>query len=112
MNETVKPLKGKYERLRNDLLEVNRNTFALESTEDNGTCNFDAPCVTLPRWNADNVRRAAEMAGWHAWKWYGSTWILSFPTSGQGNRRTRRAEALYNQLSNRGYDMGMYYAMD
>ena len=105
-------LKGKYEHLYSALLGAKIMTEHLESTEDGGTCNFDAPTIKFPRWKADNIRRAAEEAGFHAWKWYGSTWILSFPTSGQGNRRTRRAEAIKDELWKSGYEVGMYYAMD
>jgi len=112
MNETVKPLKGKYERLYYDLINAKITTHYLETSEDGGTCNFDAPTITLPRWNENGIRKAAEDAGLRAWKWYGSTWILSFPTSGQGNRRTRRAEAIKDELAKNGYNVGMYYQMD
>ena len=110
MTETA--LKGKYFNLFKHLLEADSRTDELEFSEDGGTCNFDAPMLTLPRWNADSVRKTAELAGWHAWKYYGSTWIFSFPTTGQGNRRTRRAEALERELRNFGYKTGVYYQMD
>ena len=112
MTETVKPLRGKYFNLFVNLLEADRITDSLEETEDGGTCNFDALMLDLPRWKADNVREAAKKANWNAWKYYGSTWIFSFPTTGQGNRRTRRAEALAKELGDRGYKTGVYYQMD
>ena len=110
------PLTGKYAKLRDDLLAAYAETDHLERTEDGGTCNFDAPVLELERWNAAKIEQAAKEAGGYARKWtYGSRtigWIFSPNSSGQGNRRTRRAEAISNAMSARGYSASMYYQMD
>lgn len=109
-------LTGKYAKLRDDLLAAYAETEHLENTEDGGTCNFDAPTLDLPRWNAEKIKQAAKEAGGSAfkWTWGGCTmgWVFSPRSSGQGNRRTRRAEAISAALKRRGYNAGMYCAMD
>ena len=113
MNETNNaPLTGKYAKLRDDLIFALRDTYDLESTEDGGTCNFDSPVLNLPRWNADKLQRAMREAGARAWRWHSSMWVIVFSSSGQGNRRSRRAEAIYRKLKELGYDAFMYYQMD
>ncbi len=112
-NETNnEPLTGKYAKLRKDIIDALLTTHDLEYTEDGGTCNFDSPVLILSRWNADKLQRAAEEAGARMWRWHNSSWVLSFGSTGQANRRTRRAEAIERELRNRGYETGMYYQMD
>ncbi len=108
-------LKGKYAKLRDDLIAAYNSTEHLESTEDGGTCNFDSPALVLPRWNSEKIKQAAKEAGGGAWKWelWGHTrWVFSFPTSGQANRRSRRAEAIIDFLRSMGYECLEYCAMD
>lgn len=110
------PLTGKYAKLRDDLLFAYKETEHLEQTEDGGTCNFDAPVLRLPRWDAGKIKQAAQEAGGNVFKWTerGSVigWVFSPRSSGMGNRRTRRAEAIRDVLKRMGYDTGMYYQMD
>lgn len=110
------PLTGKYAKLRDDLLAAYIATESIEQTEDGGTCNFDSPTLHLPRWNAEKIKQAAKEAGGSAFKWTvgGSLlgWVFSPRSSGQANRRSRRAEAISAYLKNLGYDAGMYCAMD
>jgi len=110
------PLKGKYAKLRDDLKAALEETAYLETTDDGGTCNFDSPVLELPRWDADKVIQAAEEAGSSTFKWTaGSTvlgWVFNPRSSGQGNRRTRRAEAISKALATKGYSASMYYQMD
>lgn len=115
-DEKGKPLTGKYAKLRDDLKRAFDATADLDKTEDGGTCNHDAPALTLPRWNADKVEQAVKEAGGRgAWKWnsYGNIrFVIGFPTSGQGNRRMRRSEAITKMLRDMGYDAFEYCAMD
>lgn len=109
------PLTGKYAKLRDDLLKAYAETEHIEQTEDGGTCNFDAPTLRLPRWNSKKIEQAAREAGGSAWKWelWGTaSWVFSTRSSGQANRRSRRAEAISAALKRMGYDAGMYCAMD
>lgn len=110
------PLAGKYAKLRDDLLAAYAETEHLEQTEDGGTCNFDAPVLHLDRWDGNKIKQAAKEAGGSAfkWTWGGSVmgWVFSPRSSGQANRRSRRAEAISEALKAKGYNAGMYYAMD
>ncbi len=110
------PLTGKYAKLRDDLLAAYAETEHIEQTEDGGTCNFDAPTLDLPRWDAEKIKQAAKEAGGSAFKWtWGGRvmcWVFSPRSSGQANRRSRRAEAISEALKAKGYNAGMYYAMD
>lgn len=110
------PLTGKYAKLRDDLLAAYDETEHIEQTEDGGTCNFDAPVLHLDRWDSKKIKQAAKEAGGSAFKWtWGSRvmgWVFSPRSSGQANRRSRRAEAISEALKAKGYNAGMYYAMD
>lgn len=110
------PLTGKYAKLRDDLLAAYAETEHIEQTEDGGTCNFDAPVLHLDRWDGNKIKQAAKEAGGSAfkWTWGGSVmgWVFSPRSSGQANRRSRRAEAISEALKAKGYNAGMYYAMD
>lgn len=110
------PLKGKYAKLRDDLIAAYAETEYLEQTEDGGTCNFDAPVLHLDRWNAKKIKQAAEEAGSGAFRWtcgkFMMGWVFATKSSGQANRRTRRAEAISDALKAKGYDASVYYAMD
>lgn len=110
------PLTGKYAKLRDDLIAAYAETEYLEQTEDGGTCNFDAPVLHLDRWNAKKIKQAAEEAGSGAFRWtcgkFMMGWVFATKSSGQANRRTRRAEAISEALKAKGYDASVYYAMD
>jgi len=114
--EQAAPLTGKYLKLKLDLLAAYAETEHIEQTEDGGTCNFDAPVLHLNRWDGNKIKQAAKEAGGSAFKWtWGSRvmgWVFSPRSSGQGNRRSRRAEAISAALKAKGYNTGMYYAMD
>ena len=83
--------------------------------EDGGTCNFDAPAIALPRWKEEEVKAAARAAGvgCYTWKLYREK-LFVFPLriGGQGNSRTRAAEAAEKSLRADGYEATMYYQMD
>ena len=115
-NTPAPALPAKYAKLRDDIRAALESTEWAEQTEDGGTCNFDAPVLDLPRWNESMIKRAAAEAGGFAFKWRRGRkmlgWVISPRSSGQGNRRTRRAEAMRDELKKRGYSVGMYYQMD
>lgn len=82
-------------------------------TEDGGTCNFDSPMVRIKA----TERQLASM-NWRVWKWSkrhadGTTWfVISMNLSGQGNRRSRMAEAAAESLKADGYETSIYSSMD
>lgn len=80
-------------------------------TEDGGTCNFDTPIVRLKA----TKRQIAEL-DWELVKIetypYKGWYFVGIPLSGQGNRRTRMAEAAAQSLCASGYEAKVYYQMD
>ena len=111
------PLTGKYAKLRDDLraaLQAGREAEAA-NPEDGGTCNFDSASLCLPRWSFAKVEQAAKEAGTNCFKWkaFGHTRLVFRPdTRGQGNARSRNAEAMTAALSKMGYDALDYCQMD
>lgn len=111
----IPELTGQYKKLADDLKAA--LTYGLEhmGTDDGGTCNFDAPAVSLPGWDKRLVEAAARIAGVGCFEWnlWGvSSYVFSVPGAGQGYTRTNAAEAMSRYLKERGYDAGMYYRMD
>ncbi|MGE4354216.1 MAG: hypothetical protein AB7D36_09050 [Oscillospiraceae bacterium] len=105
---------NKFEQLTADLRAAHDE--ALEkygSSEDGGTRNFDAPTLYLLRWHHAEVEAAISAAGLTGRFWrFAGEWIIGPGGSGQGNRRTRVAEAMRDALRKKGYETGMYYQMD
>lgn len=86
-----------------------------ESDPDDGTCNFDAPAVSLSLWRETAVEACAEAAGLLCYDWTlfgGKMWVFSVPVAGQANRRTHAAEAMTKVLKDHGFDALTYYQMD
>lgn len=113
----VKPLTGKYAKLRDDLKAALVAGMAAEANEgnDGGTCNFDSPAIALPRWNSELVQRAAKEAGSSCYKWdsFGEKfWVVVPRTGAQGFARTANAEAMTKALQMAGYRATTYYQMD
>lgn len=115
----AEPLTGKYLELETalrDALKAAEQAYA-DDPEDDGTCNFDAPVLSLPRWNEEKVTKAAKNAGFGCFKWSGwfggGRFVFSLPHGfGQSNARSRCAEAAEKRLKALGYDAAMYYQMD
>lgn len=86
---------------------------------DGGTCNFDSPALSIPEgMKYEHVKACCAAAGVRCfdWKPLGTGPKLAVLSScagnGQGNRRTKGAEAACKFLNERGYNCGMYYQMD
>ena len=85
--------------------------------DDGGTCNFDSPKLYLPYWKQADVEAACANAGLSCFKyelWGSKAYVICGGpiNSGQGDRRTKVAEVMYEKLKTYGYDAGMYYQMD
>lgn len=111
------PLTGKYAKLRDDLKKALEAGLAAEDAdpEDGGTCNLDAASLALPHWSSAKVRQAAKEAGTGCFIWtlFGSRRFVFIPnTRGQGNARSRNAEAMTAALRSFGYDAMDYSQMD
>jgi hypothetical protein len=90
-------------------------------TEDGGTCNFDSPAFRIERARKADIAAAAETAGIRVseFHWFGGQkWFwLCTTVHGQGNLRTRMAEAACKVLKAaegqiKGLQVSMYYQMD
>ena len=82
------------------------------TTDDGGTCNFDACYIRVPGMRetaAEKISGVSLFTG----RWHARTLHLH-GTEGQGNRRTMMAEA-QNKFLKANYpqlEIGMYYQMD
>lgn len=117
VTKTAQPLTGKYAQLRDDLAAALAAGLAVEDAdpEDGGTSNHDSAALRLPRWNADKIQQAAKEAGTGCFTWtlFGSKLYVFTPkTKGQGNARSRNAEAMTAALRALGYDATDYCQMD
>ena len=84
--------------------------------QDGGTCNFDSPAIRLPRVREKFLRECAAEAGIsvNPFDWFGGKrwyWV-NVPMHGQGNRRTRMAEAACRKLKELGLPATMYCQAD
>lgn len=81
------------------------------NTEDGGTCNFDT-CyirISIPK----RLRDRSQLHFMQGWGLYRDSWNISeLPTHGQGNMRTRMAEAAAQSLRAAGYNATVRYEMD
>lgn len=113
--EAPQPLTGKYAKLRDDLRKVYEiGKAAAAQVEDGGTCNFDAPSISLPRWQSAKVKQACKEAGCGCFEWksFGRRWVISFRIAGQAYKRETAAEAMTKALATMGYDALTYCAID
>lgn len=111
----IKPLTGKYLKLREDLKTALKAAMkAAEGIDDGGTCNLDACAVTLPRWRESLVKQAAKEAGTHCFIWncYGKSFVFNPPSVGQANRNSAAAEAMTRTMTELGYSAIDYCQMD
>lgn len=109
-----KPLTGKYAKLRDDLRKVYEiGKAAAAQVEDGGTCNFDAPSISLPRWQSAKVEQACKEAGGDYFRWgYSNRYVICLRLPGQAYKRETAAEAMTKALSDMGYDALTYCAID
>lgn len=92
---------------------VSAHTHAADP--DDGSCNFDAPAVELPRWREDQVEACAAAAGLlcHDWSCFGTRmFVFSVPVAGMASRRTHAAEDMTKVLKEHGFTALTYYQLD
>ncbi len=105
--------KKEIDKLEMAIMKAEMEAQKYADTEDGGTCNFDTPMVKVKA----TEKQLAQME-WRVFKEGerqpdGGTWFqILIRLSGQGNRRTRMAEAAAKSLQESGYNSSVYYAMD
>lgn len=84
--------------------------------EDGGTCNLDSVLINVSgihQKTIDDFNRTTLIIINHRlsgiWKGYA---YVGFSLYGQGNRRTKMMESIYQHLKNLGYPVASYYQMD
>lgn len=113
--ESEGPLKGKYAKLRDDIIKALSVGEAAETDDDGGACNFDGCAILTTRWRESLLKQVAREAGTtgHKWKIYGASYFVFSPrTHGQGNKRADNAEAMTKYMQSLGYDALTYCQMD
>lgn len=107
----------KYIELTKALVKAKQAAQAYANTEDGGTCNFDSPAIDYQEMHMSNAKakEAIKAAGlqcfeWNSWA--GKRLVICGIGAGQGNCRSRMAEAACESLKADGIAATMYYQMD
>ena len=114
MKETIKT-KKELNELSEALINAVNAAAMLDNTEDGGTCNLDMVTlkIKIPKKFTQYISVKLEKMltrDWgRLWKGY---YLVDIPLSGQGNRRTRMAEAACESLKAAGYNAQVYYQCD
>ena len=114
MKETIKT-KKELNELNQALINAVNATAMLDDTEDGGTCNLDMVTLKikipkkLTQYISVKLEKMLARDWGRLWKGY---YLVDIPLSGQGNRRTRMAEAACQALKDAGYDAQVYYQCD
>ena len=80
--------------------------------EDEGTYNFDTPCLILPGWKKSEVSEAFLLTGLRPYFQKDNVVSIFDGCRGQGFRRTAMAEAMRDSLKEDGYKAFVDYRMD
>lgn len=91
------------------------NTAVKYNPEDGGTCNLDSAMVKREKWvTYDETIAMFKECGLYAYTGSGwnKGWIIIGSPCGQGNARTRWAEAFAKSLKRQGFETSMYYQID
>ena len=106
-------MNNKYVELTKALKKAKEAAQAYANTEDGGTCNFDSPAIDYREMHMSKAKaeEAITAAGLSCFEW-NRRFVVCGIGSGQGNRRTRMAEAAYESLKADGIAATMYYQMD
>ena len=101
------------ERLTRVLRRAAVASMAHVDDEDGGTCNFDSPVLDYASSGIakEAAKKAVKAAGLSCYDWENML-VITGCFSGQGNRRTKMAEAFSASLKNSGLAATMYYQMD
>lgn len=114
MKETIKT-KKELNELNQALLSAVNAAAMLDNTEDGGTCNLDMVTIKIKIPKKLTQCISVKLEKMYARDW-GRLWrgyyVVDIPLFGQGNRRTRMAEAACQALKDAGYDAMMYYQCD
>lgn len=83
--------------------------------DDGLACNLDSVRLALKGWRQDTVKKLCGKVGVGAFKttqWGIPVFVLCFPHSGQGMRRTVPHQAAAKSLKESGYDASVWWQAD
>lgn len=100
-----------FDKLERALMNADKAARQFAESEDNGTCNFDTPVIRIKATEKQmaSLDYKVVKVGEKGWK---DCWFVFIPLMGQGNRRTRMAEAAARSLIADGFEAGVYFQMD
>lgn len=89
---------------------------AAHGVKDTGTCNFDNVFIRFP-FNNSTVQRSSiiyniSLLEYKRHPLYGNGYLLNLQFNGQGLKRTVAAQALYEWLHSKGYDVNQWHEID
>lgn len=103
-----------FEALELALSKANNDAQAYADTEDGGSCNFDSLAIKVKA-----TEKQMKQLDWYTYKWGtrdrndGKTWyVILLNYCGQGNCRSRMAEAACKSMREQGYEATVYYQLD
>lgn len=103
--------KTQLEEFNEALQKANRAAQKYSDIEDGGAINFDSCVIKIKA--LKKLRELTDFklrkVGAGSWRGY---WYIDFPTSGQGHRLTKMAEAAAESLIAQGYNAKVYYQLD
>lgn len=114
MKETIKT-KKELNELNQALINAVNAAAMLDNPEDGGTCNLDMVTlkIKIPKkfiqYFSVKLEKMLTRDWGRLWKGY---YLVGIPLSGQGNRRTRMAEAACAALREKGYDACLFCTTD
>lgn len=114
MKEAIKT-KTELNALNRALVLATLAASEFADAEDGGTCNLDMVTLKikipkkLTQYISVKLEKMLARDWGRLWKGY---YLVDIPLSGQGNRRTRMAEAACSSLRAAGYDAQVYYQCD
>ena len=115
LSEVHMATKTMIDSLSEALLRAKNSALIYADIEDDGTCNFDTPQLSLNGWKRSEVEQAFAKADLRCdIQNSGKGLIVDIIgcTSGQGSRRTQVAEAVRDSLKSEVYEAFVYYQMD
>lgn len=97
--------------------EAKQKALEANTGDDGGTCNFDQPVIDLSGWASKQIDvLRVKVPGMIGTKLSGKYWkgcyFMEFELFGQGNLRSRMAEAAYKHMKEGGMPVRMYYQAD
>lgn len=93
------------------LAKANQVAKMFTNSEDGGTCNFDTPIINIKATQKQVASLDFKLSKC-TWGLYKGWWFVDLPLYGQGNRRTRMAEAIAKSLNESGFNASVYYQVD